>query len=139
MIALRKVTALRILFLTLTYLRCTSGQKLVMNQESRQVQIPGGFNLVSCNDIGVRNAVKYAVNLFFSSSPPPMPTSKKGKKGKNHKGKRSTDGNSGISFKVYKAEKQVQNETLIHLILRLFSFLNFILNPIWTDSSWYQL
>jgi hypothetical protein len=75
-------------------------------------QVPGGYNSVDCNDPGVHKAVKYAVDLFFATSPPPAsPQSralKKGKGKKAGKGKgKAGKGGTDISFMVYKAEEQV--------------------------------
>ena len=76
-------------------------------------QVQGGYYYaVDCSDPGVHKAVKYAVDLFFATSPPPAsPQSralKKGKGKKAGKGKgKAGKGGTDISFMVYKAEEQV--------------------------------
>lgn len=72
------------------------------------VSIPGGYTPVACNDAGVQKAVKYAVDFYFKSSPPPAPVVPTPlKNGKAKKAGKAGKGGPKISFVVYFAEVQV--------------------------------
>ena len=85
-------------------------------------QVVGGYRKVTCDDPKVKKAVKYAVDLYFSTSPPPAPRARalnkgEGKKHGKGKGKKSGKSGSEITFKVYSAEKQVMRDHIFKRIL----------------------